>query len=89
LVNHNRAGFISGGNASLFFHVKNFAAAHPIERFLQQAHRQMTDRIVSLALPAKWAPLDMPEDFPIFFLDPDLLIRKFIKQFGKGFFAPA
>lgn len=52
LVDDNCAGQVAGGDARLLFHAKNLTPTQPIERFLQQADGQVTDRVLGLALPA-------------------------------------
>ena len=52
LVDDNRAGAVAGGDTRLLLNVKNLTPTQPIERFLQQAYCQVTDRILCFAFPA-------------------------------------
>src|SRR5688572_33360974 len=61
LFNHNRTGLIPRGNARFFFHIEYFPATDPIQRFLQQSHRQVTDWVMRFAFPAQRTALDVPE----------------------------
>ena len=53
------------GDTGLFLDVEYLATADPVERFLQQPHGQMADRIGRLSFPAERAALNVPENFPL------------------------
>ena len=84
LVDRDRTGGVTLGDAGDLFHIEDFPAAQPIQRFLQQPDRQVTDRLRLMPAPAQRTALDMPEDLlPRLFHAHDLT-GVFVEQVGEG-----
>src|SRR6266542_1623467 len=82
-IDLNCTSFIPGSDTCLLFDIKYLATAQPVQSFLQQSHCQMTNWIHSLALPAQWTALNMPENLSIFMFKAYTLVGKSIEEFGK------
>jgi hypothetical protein len=66
-----------------FFNAEILATTDPVQRFLQDADRQMAAGLIGFTLPANGTTINVPEKLFIGIVKMNLLIGKAIKYVGK------